>query len=558
MSQEALLRAERDRYLAFAFAWADLIVETQGRQVVFVSGASEPLLGRRGKDLQGVPIADLVAPADERLIGEVCDLLERHGRVAETTIRLRGPGGSHPKAALTGHALSTGQANRLFLAFRTRLRFPGKLDQDLERDGATGLYSRDHFDALAASRLKELAGQGKQAEVALVAVDGLDGLCAKLPEEEREALMAAVGTVIRANSLDGDTAVAVDLDKFALLAPKDQGVAGLEKEISDLVAAVDPLGAVQVAAATIEVGNPAAISESDLAKGLLYTLQKFQASEGTVSLQSLASSMNTMVDQTVAQIVTFRKLVAERQFDVALQPIIGLRGGDIHHFEALCRFHALGKDVSPYKVINFAEETGQIHQFDLAMAGKVIDWLNQFPRNNDMYRVAVNVSGYSIGQDAYVEGLFDLLAANHWTEGKLSFEVTESSRMSDLESANGFIQKLRGKGYEVCLDDFGAGAASFQYLASLDVDVVKLDGSAVKNAQKATKGRAFLSALCELCRRLGVDTVAEMVDTKESLDFVRDCGCDYVQGWLFGKPSTEVKEFLPYPNRDMIMRPRSR
>ncbi len=127
------------------------------------------------------------------------------------------------------------------------------------------------------------------------------------------------------------------------------------------------------------------------------------------------------------------------------------------------------------------------------------------------------------------------------------FEITESSRMSDLESANNFIQSLRGRGYHVCLDDFGAGAASFQYLSVLDVDVVKLDGSAVKNAQKAAKGRAFLSALTELCRRMNVETIAEMVDTEETLDFCRDCGCNYVQGFLFGKPSPDIKDFSPLP-----------
>ncbi|MEO5338183.1 MAG: EAL domain-containing protein [Magnetospirillum sp. WYHS-4] len=556
MSRDDLLKAERDRYLAFAFAWADLIVETEGRRVVFASGACEPLLGRRGADLAGQPIEDLVAPADRRMIEEVCDLLERHGRVAETAIRLCGPGGTHPKASLTGHGLSTGAGNRLYLAFRTYLRFPGGLDKEVERHDATGLYRGDRFHNLASARLKSLAASGQQADVALVSVDGLDGLVEGLGAEDREALMATLGMVIRANSLDGDTAAAVAPDRFALLTPKGQGISALERELADLVSAADPDGTVQVSAATVPVGDAGSISESDLAKGLLYTLQKLQSAEGAASLQILASGMSGIVDQTVGQIVTFRKLVAERQFDVALQPIIGLRGGEIHHFEALCRFHALGKDVSPYKVINFAEETGQIHQFDIAMAAKVVDWLGQFPRNNAMYRVAVNVSGYSIGQEAYVDGLFALLAANSWTEGKLSFEVTESSRMSDLDAANTFIQRLRRAGYEVCLDDFGAGAASFQYLASLDVDVVKLDGSAVKNAQKADKGRAFLSALCELCRRLGVDTVAEMVDSRDSLDFVRDCGCDYVQGWLFGKPSTEVKDFLPYQNRELLMRKR--
>jgi EAL domain-containing protein (putative c-di-GMP-specific phosphodiesterase class I) len=179
-----------------------------------------------------------------------------------------------------------------------------------------------------------------------------------------------------------------------------------------------------------------------------------------------------------------------------------------------------------------------------------------FPLNNDMYRVAVNVSGYSIFQDFYLEGLFELLARNPWTAGRLIFEVTESSRMANLEQANSFIQRLRGSGYEVCLDDFGAGAASFQYLSALDVDEVKLDGSAVKNAERSARGRAFLSALTELCRRLSVHTVAEMVDCPGTLAFVKDCGCDFVQGWLFGKPSTNVKDFLPYKNNDLLTRRR--
>lgn len=126
----------------------------------------------------------------------------------------------------------------------------------------------------------------------------------------------------------------------------------------------------------------------------------------------------------------------------------------------------------------------------------------------------MNVSGYSIGQQEYVDGLMKLLAEHEWTRGRLLFEITESSRMSDLGQANEFIQKLRQLGYEVCLDDFGAGAASFQYLSALEVDAVKLDGSAVHNAQVTIKGRAFLSALTELCRRLNVYTVAEMVDAR--------------------------------------------
>ena len=102
---------------------------------------------------------------------------------------------------------------------------------------------------------------------------------------------------------------------------------------------------------------------------------------------------------------------------------------------------------------------------------------------------------------------------------------------------------LRDEGYEVCLDDFGAGAASFRYLASLEVDVVKLDGSAVKNALIARKGKAFLSALARLCKDIDVETIAEFIDDDDTLKFVSDCGVNYAQGFLFGEPSTDIEIF---------------
>jgi len=125
-------------------------------------------------------------------------------------------------------------------------------------------------------------------------------------------------------------------------------------------------------------------------------------------------------------------------------------------------------------------------------------------------------------------------------------------RVADLQRANNFVQSVRNKGFHVCLDDFGAGAASFQYLSVLEVDVVKLDGSAVQNAQKAPKGRAFMKALTTLCKTMKVETIAEMVDSKEALEFVRDCGVDHVQGWLFGKPDPDPWSFIKKLDRRLF------
>ena len=236
----------------------------------------------------------------------------------------------------------------------------------------------------------------------------------------------------------------------------------------------------------------------------------------------------------------FRKVLEDGAFDIAFHPIVHTRTGHIHHYEALARFPGTIAAESPFKLISFAEEAGLIAKFDIAMANKVMAWLKTHPKP---HKIAINISGYSIGNAGYLAELDGLLDANRWARGAVMFEITESICIPDLAAANQLFQTLRGQGFEICLDDFGAGVASFQYLLSLDVDVVKLDGSAVKSALIAKKGRAFLSALVRLCRDIGVPTIAERVDDGETLDFVRDCGVDYAQGYLFGEPSTDIGAF---------------
>ena len=198
---------------------------------------------------------------------------------------------------------------------------------------------------------------------------------------------------------------------------------------------------------------------------------------------------------------------------------------------------------TPYEHIVFAEETGLIADFDLAVAGKAIHSLRTKTPINSKTCVAVNVSGQSVGTLSFLARLDALLKEHPWSPGRLMFEITESSRMQDLSAANTFIQRLRKQGYPVCLDDFGAGAANFEYLTTLDVDIVKFDGPALRTARKAQKGKAFLKAFVALCRDLGIATVAEMIDDESGLEFIRECGVQYVQGYLFGRPSTDIHAF---------------
>ena len=546
------IKAERDRYVSLAFTWADLLFEVDRQfSVVFAAGATRAFFGRSSDALVGTPFRDLVAPPDVPKIGETLKKILNTGRVQEEYVRVIAPDGSWLYVALSAYCLG-GEDDHLFVAMRKGTAAAAHAASG-ETRGEGGLFDSGNFAEIAADRIKKLQDSGEEADVTVVSLPGMSEIQKRIEPKDQKDLEKAVGEILQAHSVGGDTAAKLGDGVFSLLHGSGTPLTDIIGQLEQITKKMDPAGkGSTVEAATVPMAEVAAVSEEDLVKGLGYMMTKFSDSVASgVGLEDLATNMGSLISEAAGKVSQFKQIIQQSEFYVALQPIIHIYTGEIHHYEALCRFDSKPGE-SPFKSITFAEETGLIHEFDMAMAKKTIEWLGKFPRNSNKYRVAVNVSGFSMSQPSYLDALMNLLRENSWTQGKLMFEITESSRMSDLDGANNFIQTLRKRGYHVCLDDFGAGAASFQYLSMLDVDVVKLDGSAIKNAQRAPKGRAFLSALTELCRRMTVETIAEMVDTIEALDFCRDCGCNYVQGYLFGKPSREVKDFNPLPQSHLF------
>jgi len=538
--QASKMRSERDRFVAMAFCWADVLIECDGNEkVVFAVGPTKPLVGKSSEQLIGASLAEFVEPKDLSLVRGLLAIPRKSGRIEDATVRLRG-GAKGPQALLFAGYKLEDLGGHYFIAFRNSSSAGSSRKKDAARDSETGLQDPGTF----AESLKEAVASGDIGEdnlLTLISLPGYEGLRERLDEESEQKLLETLGTYLKANSVGGDMASRVGEGRFGLVHDASVDVAEVEKQISQFSKEADPTGqGVEVKSASLDVDQED-VSKEDIASGLGYTLRMFQnAEEGEIDFDNLESSFSSLVAETAGRIKEFRQLVSAADFDVAFHPILHTVSGAIHHYEALVRFKKDANGVSPYETITFAEEAGLIPEFDMAMATKVVALLANIP---DRYQAAINISGFSVGNEEYVDGLKALLAKNQWAGERVIFEITESARMADLKAANDFIQILRKDGYEVCLDDFGAGAASFQYLATLDVDVVKFDGSVIQDAQKVTKGRAFLKALTRFCRELGVETIGEMVDTPEGLEFVRECGVQYVQGFLFGEPNTNILSF---------------
>ncbi len=543
-----MLKDERDRFAAFAFSWGDILLELDRAGVIaHVAGPLGAVTGRPETAALGVPLRDLVMPAAAPVVDQLIRIAAKRGRIDAEPIELKRADGEPVSVLLSGYAL--GDINEhVFIALRLSQppAAPGSRDDPVaafaDRAGA------------AISRLDPAAGE--RAALTLITLRNFRALSDRLHADTRASLQASLGLYLKTNALDSGLVAEMEDGAFGFLHSTGLAIDQIKRQIEEISRQFDPQGhGLTADVAAVSLKDAASLDSVDVAKGVVYAINRFRHG-GTAGfdLARVSRKLTDFVAEAANDITSFKSIVADGRFSVVFQPIVSLSSGRIHHYEALCRFDHAGDGESPYRYIRFAEETGLIHAFDLAMAAKVIEWLRTKPINRSGYEVAVNLSGHSLQQERYVEPLLKLLAANPWTRGKLLFEITESARIGDLAMANAVIQQLRSRGHEVCLDDFGSGAASFEYLSHLDIDVIKLDGQAVKSALQAQKGRAFLSALAGLCGKLGVRTVAEMIDDERALDFVASCGCDFVQGYLFGRPDPDIRRFQPLPNANLIRR----
>ena len=166
--------------------------------------------------------------------------------------------------------------------------------------------------------------------------------------------------------------------------------------------------------------------------------------------------------RTLKEADTFRTIVRDREFDLHYQPIVDLNTGAVHHFEALARFRGT---TGPAETIHMAEELALIGSFDVAVAEKALSRLLR--PGSGLLKFAVNVSGASLADDRYVEAVLRMTSNKPDERRRLIVEVTESAALADVEAANRRLGALRAAGIQVCIDDFGAGSASYDYLRGI-------------------------------------------------------------------------------------------
>lgn len=550
------LRIERDRFVALAFSWADLLFELDldGR-IVYVAGAVEPFLGRKNEALVGESIEKLAAPAERGLLTELLAGARKRERIEGVSVRLLGERGVTPPLAIAGYQLHDLNGH-FFLGLRYcagKSRSSGFGRRP--KDGESGLIDGDGFIDMVTSYLADGESEDNRA-MSLLVLPRFDDLRSRLVDAAEKELLTAIASCLKENSIDGEAAARLAPDRFGVMHGPETDVDALRAQIATLTKKVDPLNqGSPVETATIDV-DAEAIGDEQAIRGVVYTLNRFRNLRSSDHiLDGLSNSISALARRAADDLSRLRDMINRQDFEIQFQPVLNVRSGSVNYYETLSRVNSEYGSQSIYEQVTFAEETGLITAFDLAVLQKLLKWMEANTARNAKTCFGINVSGQSVGSLSYLAQVDRLLKASPWLRGRLLFEITESARIADPRSTNGFIQRLREQGFRVALDDFGAGAANFEYLANLEVDLIKLDGHSVIAATKARHGRGFVKALVAFAREMSVGIAAEMIEDEAVLEFARDCGVQFVQGYLFGKPRRDLKaiqEGLPnqlFPER---------
>ena len=228
--------------------------------------------------------------------------------------------------------------------------------------------------------------------------------------------------------------------------------------------------------------------------------------------------------------------IRKQCLELWFQPVVNIASRKVEFYESLIRFRdEEGLIVTPQHFLPAVERSGGVTMLDRYVIERALDTLLKHPSTT----LSVNVSEKSVNDPAFVDYIVQAFAKNNLSPERIIFEIPENV-VINLQQVWQMLDLMKTEGFRFALDDFGAGFCSISYLKHLPVEMLKIDGSFIKNLPQQSMNQALVKSINEMGHILKLITVAEYVEDAETLDMLRELGVDYAQGFLFGKPNPEI------------------
>ena len=419
-----------------------------------------------------------------------------------------------------------------------RRKAEDKVKEMASKDALTGLSNRFEFkQRLEAAMAEVRRGLGKFA-VLYLDLDRFKAVNDNLGHPAGDVLLVEVAKRLRAAVRQGDAIARLGGDEFAII----QKVANIPNDVMRLAERL--LAALRapyvIDGDTVEIGASIGISVApndsldpeEIIRNADMALYHSKGDRG--SYKFFTASMNEDVRSRRAMEQDLRTAIEEKQFSLNFQPIVSVQTRAVESFEALIRWtHPPRGPMSPADFISLAEENGLIVPIGEWVVQEACRQAAKWPHE---IKVAVNVSAVQFRSPKLVPVIVQALAQAGIPGSRLIVEVTESVMIKDADEAIQTLHAIRDMGVSIAMDDFGTGFSSLSYLRRFPFDKIKIDRSFVADICEREEAAAILRAAAGLANALGMESVAEGIETEAQMERAKQEGCHSAQGYLISRP----------------------
>ncbi len=418
-------------------------------------------------------------------------------------------------------------------------------------DGLTGLPNRTLFRDRIEQAIAMARRDSGHLAVAMIDLDRFKDVNDTLGHHAGDTLLVEVGRRLRGILRSSDTVARLGGDEFGVLISKPRTTSDVAVVIGKLRAALEQSVTIEGLALPAEGSIGIAMFPAhgrDVDTLLRHADAAMYSAKETKAGYVFYDGSRTESDPAKLTLVSeLRRAIEQRELVLYYQPKAALASGSVQSVEALLRWnHPTRGLVGPDEFIPLAQQTGLIKPLTLYVLDEALSQCRDWQRAGLTLGVAVNLSVRNLLDTDFPNQVRRLLQKREVDPGLLQLEITESTMLSDPVRTKRVLDKLASMGIALSIDDFGTGYSSLSYLSQLPVNEIKIDRSFVMNMAESDNDAVIVRSTIDLGRNLGLEVVAEGVETEQAWDELSQLGCTLAQGYYLSRPvpAAELTQWL--------------
>jgi diguanylate cyclase (GGDEF)-like protein len=413
-----------------------------------------------------------------------------------------------------------------------------------DHDSLTGLLNRRRFRAELDQYVSFAARYGGRGAVMVIDIDGLKEVNDRLGHQAGDTLIRRVAEILRERVRATDIVARLSGDEFAVLMPQSDtaGALQLGEDLRAQVAEGMPLNS-EIDAASISVGitmfggQGSSGAEAVLVAADQAMYQAKAEGRNRIALFHAPGESGETAKRAQTTSARIRDALTQDRLRLATQPIRSLASGGIERYELLLRMTGESGELLPAaSFIEVAERSGMVQELDRWVVARALELIGERQRAGSPVSLHVNISGASVTDLSVLEFIERRLDEGEADPARCTFEITQTAKVEDYDTAAGFADRLSEFGCEVAIDDYGAGFGPFAYLQKIPFDVIKIDGAFIRDLPRNDADQLTVKAIVQIARGLGKRTIAEFVEDEETRRMLQEYGVDMAQGFHLGRP----------------------